>query len=67
MSEAEEKSIELIVRMQFQKKPLMYDQAVYCALITAETAFNASVDSASEPFWSEVLDILKEKYETSKN
>ena len=35
---SKEKAIEIVIKMQFQKEPLMFEQAKQCALITADEA-----------------------------
>jgi hypothetical protein len=38
-----EKAREIVIRMQFQQPPLMFDQAKYCALIAVDEIINSIV------------------------
>jgi len=40
----QEKSREIVIRMQFQQPPLMFDQAKYCALIAVDEIEQALTD-----------------------
>jgi len=35
-----EKALEIVIKMQFQKEPLMFEQAKQCALITVDEILN---------------------------
>jgi len=39
----QEKSREIVIRMQFQQPPLMFDQAKYCALIAVDEIYEECV------------------------
>jgi hypothetical protein len=47
---SKEKAIEIVIKMQFQKEPLMFEQAKQCALITADEAAKIT----SSRYWYDV-------------
>jgi len=49
---AKEKARELVVKMQFQKQPLMFDQAKHCALIAVDEII--SIVGRYSNYWQEV-------------
>ena len=49
---AKEKAKELVIKMQFQKQPLMFDQAKYCALIVVDEII--SIVGRYSNYWQEV-------------
>jgi hypothetical protein len=61
MTQTEEKAREIVIKMQFQKEPLMFDQAKQCALIAVEEILNTlysipfgnALDNELE-YWEEV-------------
>ena len=52
-----EKALEIVIKMQFQKEPLMFEQAKQCALIVVdELIYSHSQDTTDNQyyFWQEV-------------
>jgi hypothetical protein len=59
MTTIEEKAREIVIKMQFQKQPLMFEQAKQCALIAVDEILlheknsHSVLDKATE-YWQEV-------------
>jgi len=49
----QEKSREIVIRMQFQQPPLMFEQAKYCALIAVDEILEECV-LERDWYWEEV-------------
>jgi hypothetical protein len=52
----QEKAREIVIRMQFQQPPLMFDQAKHCALIAVNELFLATddFDLDTKEYWQDV-------------
>ena len=59
MTQAKEKAREILIKMQFQKEPLKFEQAKQCALIAVDEILNVKSFLKSMPlqdvkYWQEV-------------
>jgi len=59
--EAKDKAREIVIKMQFQKEPLMFEQAKQCSLVTVEEIIsikreylNPNSESIFYSYWQQV-------------
>lgn len=65
MTEKQEKAREIVIKMQFQKEPLMFEQAKHCAKISVENILQFLklkinfYDEEAVIFWESVINEIE--------